>query len=148
MKRLRYLMVTSLLCIAGMLHADVLRELAERISPELAYRVRFSIDASETDITVAPGDGEVISITAPDTRLAAAGLGCYLRDVAQAHWSWCGNPTPTRPHLRARWRITTARFRIRWPFGVRKSGAQNWTVLRSMVLKCRSCKRAFPKCGN
>jgi alpha-N-acetylglucosaminidase len=104
MKRLRYLMVTSLLCIAGMLHADVLRELAERISPELAYRVRFSIDASETDITVAPGDGEVISITAPDTRLAAAGLGCYLRDVAQAHWSWCGNrlavpmPVPTQTY--------------------------------------------------
>lgn len=89
---------------AAILQADALTDLAARVSPRLKDRVVFRVNPDATDIVVAPEEGNKISISAPDTRLAAAGLGCYLRDVAQAHWSWCGSrldvpmPQPSREH--------------------------------------------------
>lgn len=82
--------------------AGPLEDLAGRVSPALKGRVSFKVDASRTDIAVKPNGANGIAIVAPDTRLAAAGLGCYLREVAGAHWSWCGNrldgpmPAPSR----------------------------------------------------
>lgn len=73
------------------LQAGALEELSARVSPNLADRVVFHVDPQVKDITVSPLKGERLRITAPNTRLAAAGLGCYLRTVAGAHWSWCGN---------------------------------------------------------
>ncbi|MBR4946912.1 MAG: alpha-N-acetylglucosaminidase N-terminal domain-containing protein, partial [Kiritimatiellae bacterium] len=95
------LTLVATLC-AAVVHADALTDLAERVSPQLKDRVTFTINPQDAVITVAPSASGKIQITAADTRLAAAGLGCYLRDVAQAHWSWCGNrlnvpmPTPTQ----------------------------------------------------
>ncbi len=72
------------------------------MSPKLAGRVSFRVEPGRKDITVSPSGKESIAIAAPDVRLAAAGLGCYLREVAQAHWSWCGDrldgemPQPAR----------------------------------------------------
>lgn len=83
-----FLLMASL---ATLLQADALTDLAARVSPQLKGRVAFHVNPDAKDIVVAPGQGNTISISAPDTRLAAAGLGCYLRDVAQAHWSWCGS---------------------------------------------------------
>lgn len=87
------LLVCTVLSLIGVssLRADALTALAERISPELKSRVNFVVNPQETTITVAPAPENKIQITAPDTRLAAAGLGCYLRQVAEAHWSWCGS---------------------------------------------------------
>ena len=96
-----FLLMASL---ATLLLADALTDLAARVSPQLKGRVAFHVNPDSKDIVVAPGQGNTISISAPDTRLAAAGLGCYLRDVAQAHWSWCGSrldvpmPQPSRAH--------------------------------------------------
>lgn len=100
--RLLFPLVMTLL--AGVLRADALINLAGRISPRLKENVVFQVNPYDAVITVAPSDGGKILISAPDTRLAAAGLGCYLRDVAQAHWSWCGDrlnvpmPTPSQTH--------------------------------------------------
>ena len=100
----RTLIATVALFAAGWVHADALTDLAARISPSLRDRVQFTVDESADGITVAPASGNRIQIIAPDKRLAAAGLGCYLRDVAQAHWSWCGNrlnvpmPQPRKTH--------------------------------------------------
>ena len=81
------LLVCTVLSLIGVssLRADALTALAERISPELKSRVNFVVNPQETTITVAPAPENKIQITAPDTRLAAAGLGCYLRQVAEAH---------------------------------------------------------------
>ena len=87
---------------AAMAVAGPLEDLAGRVSPELAGRVRFRVDPGAKAITVAPSGKDGIAIVAPGTRLAAAGLGLYLREVANAHWSWCGSrlegpwPTPGR----------------------------------------------------
>ena len=87
---------------AAMAVAGPLEDLAGRVSPELAGRVRFRVDPGAKAITVAPSGKDGIAIVAPGTRLAAAGLGLYLREVANAHWSWCGSrlegpwPTPSR----------------------------------------------------
>ena len=95
--------------------AGPLEELAGRVAPDLAGRVRFRVDRKAKAVTVAPSGRDGIAITAPETRLAAAGLGLYLREVADAHWSWCGNrlegpwPVPNRtltftpayPHVQA-----------------------------------------------
>lgn len=84
------------------LWAGPLEALAERVTPKLAGRVTFRVDPKRQDIAVSPVGKDGIAIAAPNTRLAAAGLGCYLREVAQAHWSWCGNrldgemPAPPR----------------------------------------------------
>lgn len=90
------------LLTAGAAVAGPLEELAARVSPKLAGRVSFRVEPGRKDVSVAPTGKDGIAIVAPSTRLAAAGLGCYLRDVAQAHWSWCGNrldgamPQPAR----------------------------------------------------
>lgn len=95
--------------------AGPLEELAGRVAPDLAGRVRFRVDRKAKAVTVAPSGRDGIAITAPEPRLAAAGLGLYLREVADAHWSWCGNrlegpwPVPNRtltftpayPHVQA-----------------------------------------------
>ena len=104
MSSFRIIMTSVLAISAGLLQADALTDLAARVSPALKNRVQFNVDAKADEITVAPGKAGKISITAPDTRLAAAGLGCYLRDIAKAHWSWCGDrldvsmPIPSRTH--------------------------------------------------
>ena len=100
-----FLFALATLVLATGLRADALTALAERVSPQLKDRVAFTINPQDSVITVAPSAQGKIQITAPDTRLAAAGLGCYLRDVAQAHWSWCGNrlnvpmPTPSQTQV-------------------------------------------------
>lgn len=101
--RLRlFVPVMGALLAAGPAGAGPLEELAARVSPELAGRVSFRVEPEREDIAVSPAAEGGIAIAAPSTRLAAAGLGCYLRDVAQAHWSWCGNrmggamPAPDR----------------------------------------------------
>lgn len=98
----RWAVLGAVALAAVTLRAGALEALAERVSPKLAGRVNFRIDPARKEIAVGPGAQEGIVITAPDTRLAAAGLGCYLRTVAKAHWSWCGNrlggemPRPNR----------------------------------------------------
>lgn len=85
-------LLTMAIGLAGLVRASALTDLAERISPALKNRVLFAVEPSANGITVGTTtDGKSIRIVAPDTRLAAAGLGCYLRDVAQAHWSLCGS---------------------------------------------------------
>lgn len=84
--------------------AGELEALAKRVSPKLEGRVIFRIEPARKDISVAPSGQDKIAIAAPNTRLAAAGLGCYLRTVAKAHWSWCGDrltgemPAPNRAY--------------------------------------------------
>lgn len=101
--RLRLLApVMGALVAAGPLMAGPLEELAERVSPKLAGRVSFRVEPGRKEIAVSPTGKGGVAIAAPSTRLAAAGLGCYLRDVAGAHWSWCGDrlggamPAPDR----------------------------------------------------
>lgn len=102
MRQLRMIAVVMAMGLAGIVHADALTALVERVAPALCNRVQFAVDPSVSAITLEPNGGDSFRITAPDTRLAAAGLGCYLREVAGAHWSWCGNrlnvpmPTPER----------------------------------------------------
>ena len=69
-----------------------LNTLAERVAPQLKDRIEFVTDATVQTITVAAADNGHIRITAPNRRLAAAGLGQYLR-ASGAHWSWCGRNT-------------------------------------------------------
>lgn len=77
-----------------------LKAFVKRVAPDLEHRVTFKIDDSVRDITITPTSGKSFTITAPSQHMAAAGVGCYLRDVAKAHWSWCGSrlnvymPTP------------------------------------------------------
>ena len=101
--RLRLLApVMGALVAAGPVMAGPLEELAERVSPKLAGRVSFQVEPGRKEIAVSPTGKGGVAIAAPSTRLAAAGLGCYLRDVAGAHWSWCGDrlggamPAPDR----------------------------------------------------
>jgi alpha-N-acetylglucosaminidase len=91
MNSFRVILASVLAASVSLLQADVLDDFAVRVSPALRNRVSFTVDSEVSDIIVAPGKFGMISIIAPNTRLAAAGLGCYLRDVAQAHWSWCGD---------------------------------------------------------
>lgn len=78
-----------------------LNALIHRVAPALDGRVTFQLDASEKAITITPTSAQDFVIKAPNQRMAAAGVGCYLRYVANAHWSWCGSrlnvpmPTPT-----------------------------------------------------
>ncbi|MBO7181516.1 MAG: hypothetical protein J6V91_01870, partial [Kiritimatiellae bacterium] len=83
MTGLRISLFLLMASLATLLQADALTDLATRVSPQLKGRVAFHVNPDAKDIVVAPGQGNTISISAPDTRLAAAGLGCYLRDVAQ-----------------------------------------------------------------
>ena len=94
------------LMLAGLAAATVaagpLEELAGRVAPGLEGRVRFRVDPGLGAIRIAREGADGVAIAAPGTRLAAAGLGLYLREVAGAHWSWCGNrlegswPAPAR----------------------------------------------------
>ena len=85
---------------------QTLQALADRVSPKLKERVSYQIRPDSREIKVSPlkNSRDMILITAPSVRLAAAGLGCYLREVAKAHWSWCGNrldgamPQPARTY--------------------------------------------------
>lgn len=82
--------------------AGPLEDLAGRVDPALAGRVAFRVDPGMVEIRISRVGEEGIAIAAPETRLAAAGLGLYLREVADAHWSWCGErlegpwPAPDR----------------------------------------------------
>lgn len=107
-----YLTVMTAGLFVSTLCAGALEDFAGRVSPELGGKVHFTVDPSLTTIEVGPSGTDGIRIAAPSTRLAAAGVGCYLRSVAGAHWSWCGNRldtampiptetlafTPTLPH--------------------------------------------------
>lgn len=98
----RWLTLLGAMVASAAVTAGPLEDLAERVSPKLAGRVSFRVEPSRQEIAVAPVGKDGIAIAAPSTRLAAAGLGCYLREVAKAHWSWCGNrldgemPQPSR----------------------------------------------------
>ncbi|MDO5462867.1 MAG: alpha-N-acetylglucosaminidase TIM-barrel domain-containing protein [bacterium] len=98
----------SLLVIAGLAttvwatNTASLDALIHRVAPALENRVTFDVDASAKAITITPTTKNNFTIKAPNQRMAAAGVGCYLRYVAKAHWSWCGSrldvpmPTPTK----------------------------------------------------
>ena len=96
------LIVMAAAAVAGLCVGGPLEDLAQRVSPELAERVVWRVGTSHKDIRIAPGNAGEIVISAPETRLAAAGLGLYLREVAGTHWSWCGNrlegPWPAPAH--------------------------------------------------
>ncbi len=93
------------LCFSSVLLATtqqeqkMLRELVNRVAPALEERVSFKVDSSVKEIIIQPSSQSNFTIIAPNKSLAAAGLGCYLRYVAYAHWSWCGSrlkvPMPT-----------------------------------------------------
>ena len=89
---MRFLLACStLLWLACGVRAGALEDLVSRVAPALSGRVSFQIDPARQEIALLPGEEGHFTIVAPETRLAAAGLGCYLRAVAGAHWSWCGN---------------------------------------------------------
>jgi alpha-N-acetylglucosaminidase len=96
------LFFTGLTSFCWATNTAALEALVQRVAPNLEGRVAFNIDASARQITITPTSSDTFTITAPNKSLAAAGVGCYLRDVAQAHWSWCGSnisgamPMPTR----------------------------------------------------
>ena len=85
------ILCTALTMAVTTLLGGPLEEFAERVSPKLKDRINFRVEPNRSNIMVAPWGRDGIQIAAPNTRLAAAGLGCYLRTVAKAHWSWCGS---------------------------------------------------------
>lgn len=107
-KSLAHTLLLSALCFSTVTFASnaseqkSLKGLVARVAPALEGRVVFDVDASEKVITIKPTQQGKFKITAPNQSSAAAGLGCYLREVANAHWSWCGSrldvemPTPTK----------------------------------------------------
>ncbi len=97
-----FVLATGALLASATAFAGPLEELAARVSPRLEGRVTFQLEPGRADIEVGPKGSDGMVIKAADTRLAAAGLGCYLRTMADAHWSWCESrlsglmPTPLR----------------------------------------------------
>ena len=72
--------------------ADALGGVAARfLGPEKAGVLRFERSDGESLYAAAATN---VLISAPDVSAAALTLGTYLREVAGAHWSWCGKRVP------------------------------------------------------
>lgn len=64
--------------------------LVERMTPEYADKVIFSLDSS-LSAPVIEGKGDKVAITAPCLREAIRAYGYYLRKIARVHFSWNGD---------------------------------------------------------
>ena len=71
--------------------ATPVESLANRLLGEKASLIRFEV-AEKTSYRAQ--DGRVV-IAGPKDGDQALALGAYLRDVAEAHWSWCGSRMPS-----------------------------------------------------
>jgi len=91
-KLLMWSIVVGLGLIGMSADLSAARELAERVlGPQCAARIVFQ---SGTESSYAPADDGRIAITASNSGDAAMTLGAYLREVAEAHWGWCGARFP------------------------------------------------------
>ena len=72
--------------------ADALSGVATRYLGEGKARV-LRFEATPFGASYFAADTNVV-IAAPDVSSAALTLGTYLREVAHAHWSWCGKRVP------------------------------------------------------
>ncbi len=72
-------------------HCSPVEGLAGRVLGEKAAALRFETAPSAS---YRAEDGRIV-IAAPDEGGKALALGAYLRDVAHAHWGWCGSRFPS-----------------------------------------------------